>query len=135
MEELDPVRRILLERGCEDHVVRAGLSGLVEAWEKTAAQVEAGYPLGLDDYLNDMDGRQILESALGAAGVAERGILGERVRAADTRIKARVRQVGECLWGRAVGEAEGWTAAEHWWYFNVPRKPGPLLQQDLDGEE
>jgi hypothetical protein len=133
MDDIDPVRRLLRESGCEDHVVQAGLAGLVEAWEKAVAQVEAGYPLGLDDYLNDMDGRQILVAALDqAGGPAAEAALANRVRAADTRMRKVVRQVDECLWGDPVADAEGWTPDENWWYFSLPRAPGPELREDLE---
>ena len=134
MNESDPVRQLLRETGCEEHVVKGGLEGLVEAWEKTVAQVEAGYPLGLDDYLNDMDGREILGTALGVAGYSVDHTLADRVRAADERLREQVRPAAECLWGYSVGEAAGWTPVANWWYFSLPRRPGPLLIADLEGE-
>jgi hypothetical protein len=132
MSDSDPVRRKPRESGCQEHVVRDGLAGLVEAWEKTVAQVETGYPLGFDDYLNDMDGRQILETALGAAGPSAEGA--DRVRAADARMKKLVRPVDRCLWGEPMADAEGWTPTENWWYFSLPRHLGPLLREDLGGQ-
>ena len=58
------VHVFLLSRGCPDDVVEMGLEGLLLEWERAVAQVESGYPLGLDDYLNDLDGRQLLEESL-----------------------------------------------------------------------
>ena len=62
----DPIRRFLRARGVADHVVAGGLDGLVADWEHTAERVESGYALGLDDYLNDLDARQIIEVVLSA---------------------------------------------------------------------
>ena len=45
----DPIRRFLRARGVAAHVVEAGLDGLVTSWERLGAQVEAGYPLTIDD--------------------------------------------------------------------------------------
>ena len=61
------VHEFLLSRGCPDDVVQMGLEGLLGEWERAVAQVESGYPLGLDDYLNDLDGRQLLEESLEVA--------------------------------------------------------------------
>ena len=60
------VKRFLNGRGCPEDVVERGLAGLVEDWERTAEQVGSGYPLGLDDYLNDVDGRQLIEDCVSA---------------------------------------------------------------------
>jgi len=67
MVKKDPVSEFLKERGCPAHVIRGGLMGLIDSWETTVESVERGYSLGLDDYLNDMDGRQLIEVALGSA--------------------------------------------------------------------
>ena len=58
----DAVRRFLRARGSPAHVVEEGLEGLVRGWEETVERVAAGYPLDtIEDYLNDLDGRQLLE--------------------------------------------------------------------------
>lgn len=132
MTQPEPVRRLLEERGCAEDVVAGGLEGLVAEWERTVRQVDDGYPLGLDDYLNDLDGRQLIEDALDVASESQRLALEERVHRADERMRALVKMLGECLWGRRVAEVEGWTPDEQWWYFAVPASPGPLLREDLE---
>ena len=132
MNENDAIRRFLSERGCPDDVVEAGLEGLVSGWEHTVGQVASGYPLGLDDYLNDLDGRQLLDEALDLAPWAAGAALRQRVSEADTRMKSVVVPASECLWGAAVAEAEGWTPEHEWWYFRLPRSPGAVLREDLE---
>ncbi|TMQ74175.1 MAG: hypothetical protein E6K81_00835 [Candidatus Eisenbacteria bacterium] len=131
MSGRDPVRRFLAERGVPAGMVAAGLPGLIAEWERTVAQIETGYPLGLDDYLNDLDGRQLLAEAVALAAADERPPATERIGRADARARAHLRAVGECLWGARVAEYEGWTPEVNWWYFAVPRSPGPLLREDL----
>lgn len=135
MSEADPVRALLEAKGVPDDVVKAGLMGLVSEWERTAEQVERGYPLGLDDYLNDLDGRQLLEEALRVAPESERETAARRVRQADTRARAHLETVPECLWGSRVAQSEEWTPQHNWWYFAVPIEPGPLLREDLESRE
>lgn len=124
----DPVRRFLRARGVADHVVEGGLEGLVASWEAIAAQVEAGYPLTLDDYLNDLDVRQIIEVVLRSMPEPD-GPLVNRLRHADARMLSGTVPASRCVWGEG-----GWTRRRNWWYYIVPRSPGPDLKADLARE-
>jgi hypothetical protein len=113
-------------------MVEAGIAGLVEQWENAVEDVEQGYPLGFDDYLDDMDGRQLLEGALEVASAEERREVQARVRAADERMKAVLEPAKGCLWGADTARENGWTAEANWWYFRVPREPGPGLAEEME---
>lgn len=128
----DPVREYLRKSGAPYSVVTQGLRGLVENWERVVAQVVEGYPLTLDDYLNDMDSRQLLANALELAPDEVRDAFLPRVHDADLRIRLNLVTAGRCLWGGIVAAEEGWDAERHWWYFEKPRNPGPRLKEDLD---
>ena len=41
----DAVREFLDAQGCPEHMVDAGIEGLVEQWEYAVEDVEQGYPL------------------------------------------------------------------------------------------
>jgi hypothetical protein len=118
----DPVREWLKERGCPERVVKGGLAGLTAGWESTVAGVARGYDLGLDDYLNDMDGRELLHGALAKATASLRGRYEARIEAADRKIQAFLLPPGKCLWGAKEARARGWTPETNWWYFRLPRK-------------
>jgi hypothetical protein len=120
MTKKDPVREFLLHRGCPPHVVDGGLEGLLRAWEKTAAEVARGYRLGLDDYLNDADGRELLDAAL-AAAAADRDAFRPRLEAADRMIQRHLQPAGPCLWGEDEARSHGWKPERNWWYFRRPR--------------
>lgn len=124
----DQIRRFLRARGVAAHVVDGGLDGLVTAWERTAAQIDAGYDLTLDDYLNDLDVRQIIEVVLRAIPEPD-GPLLDRMRAADARVRAATTLASRCVWGD--GADDTWTARRNWWYFVVPNMPGDQLATDL----
>ena len=66
------VADFLRARGCSAQVVDGGLAGLLARWAATVEELAAGYRWTFDDYLNDVDGRQILEEALAHAGDEER---------------------------------------------------------------
>lgn len=116
----EEVREFLRERGCPFPVSERGLTGLVENWEKIVQSVEAGYLLTLDDYLNDLDTRQLLEDALQVAPLIEQQKFEERIRQADDQLKGLTTRASVCLWGDELAEAEGWTPKKNWWYYACP---------------
>ncbi len=127
----DELRAFLEGRGCEAGVVTRGLEGLVADWESVAEALDRGYPLDtLDDYLNDMDARQLIEDALEAIPAAE-GALAMRLEVADRRVRSRLVPSRACLWGEHLAELHGWNADREWWYFMRPARPGPGLGRDL----
>ncbi len=132
MQGKDPVREFLKDRGCPEHVVEGGLQGLTERWEEVVRSVEVGYRLGLDDYLNDMDGRQLIEEGLRVAPARERKFFAKRIRQADAKMQWLVRPAGRCLWGGETAQQEGWTAEKNWWYFFMPKHPGEELRSEID---
>ncbi len=93
---------------------------LIERWERTAARPE---PLGHDDWLNDLDVRQLIHDLDRPA----RGPYRERLRLADVRFRAGTRPVRECLWGPANAAKHGWTRRRNWWYYRVPAAGVPEL--------
>ena len=128
----DPIRAFLRARGVAEHVVRGGLEGLMGAWEQTAGAIETGYSLTFDDYLNDLDARQILEVVLSAMPEPDGPFL-DRLRDADARVRAATVPSGRCVWGEDASPV--WTERRHWWYFVVPRSPGEDLAEDLAREK
>ncbi len=127
----DPVRELLERRGSPPHVVAGGLAGLLARWERVVDEVDAVYRLGLDDYLDDMDLRQLLEDALDVAPPETREALAPRLREADERMRDMLVDWGRCLWGEEQARARGWTPERNWWYFNRPAGPGLELREDL----
>jgi hypothetical protein len=107
----------LRENGYPDHVVREGRAGLVRQWRIFVEQVERGYPLGLEDYRNDLDARAIL-----ALASAE----DEEVLALDERLK-KLLTGDKRIWESAPGAP--------FWDFGYPTNAGPDLLADLQSEQ
>ena len=132
----EAVREFLRARGCTDRVVAGGLEGLVADWERIGESVHEGYPLDtLDDYLNDMDLRELIAETVAAVPMTPRGTLSARLVAADNRIRSGLVPAGRCLWGDTIAMRRGWSATHEWWYFMRPARPGPGLQAELGTEE
>lgn len=131
MSSEDAVRRYLERRGSPGFVVAAGLAGLVRWWEGTSRTVRRGYPLGLDDYMNDLDHRQLIAEVLPLAKPAERKKLRPRVVEADALFKRHSKTTRACLWGAREAKRRGWSSRKNWWYYRLPAAPGEVLRADL----
>jgi hypothetical protein len=114
----DPVRRTLQERGAPEHIVRDGGEGLVRRWRQFVEQVEKGYPLGLDDYRNDLDIRTLIAFA---------GLDGE-VSAEDARLRA---VLADAAAERSVWESD---VPGAFWVRGYPRNARGELRGDLISE-
>lgn|SRR5487761_2149401 len=111
------VHEYLKENGYPEHVVREGREGLVRQYGEFVKQVECGYPLGLEDYRNDLDARAIL-----ALAEAE----DDEVLQLDARLKKVLTGCEKRVWESAPGDP--------FWDFGYPRNAGPDLLEDLKSE-
>ena len=107
----DVVRDYLKSRDYADPVILGGLEGLVRRWESVAESVAAGNAQEWSDYLNDMDGRRILEEAMAIAPAEERALWIERVQTADKKIRPHLKPTKDCLC---------YSREHHWWYYHEP---------------
>jgi hypothetical protein len=125
------VRELLRSRGCTDAVVDGGLDGLISDWAGVVDSLTEGYGLGLDDYLHDVDGRELIAAVVAGVPTALTPALRRRLNAADARAKAALEPHPRCLWGDRLAKSNGWSREDHWWYFMRPRSPGPDLAEEL----
>lgn len=130
MTQPDRVRQYLRRRGCSVTIVKGGLSGLIEHWDGVVEAIAEGYDLTLDDYLNDMDLRDILEGALEFASTDENEKAAPKVTKLDTKFKSLT---VDCppVWGEDVAKENGYDSEIQWWFFRRPRTPGPDFELEL----
>lgn len=119
------LEEFLRGEGASDLVVQGGLDMLLAGWERTVAAVEAGYGAGYEEYLNDLDGRQLLAQALERVTPDQAAVVGARLEALDQRMRASTTPVARCLWGMIVADEEGWSPGANWWYYARPRTGPP----------
>jgi hypothetical protein len=127
----DRLREFLERHGASPKVVAGGLEVLLRGWEQTVAAVEAGYALTFDDYLSDVDGRQLLAQALEVASAEQAARITDRLTALDERMRAAVEPVRRCVWGHIVEEEEGWSPERNWWYYARPRRGTPAFLEEF----
>ena len=118
----DPVRQFLQDRAAAPHLVEGGLEGLIEAWQKAVQGLAHDAPLQWEQFLNDLDLRQLIHEALLHADEAVRRAVLEKLDAADRAFRARVRPTHRCAWGAGEARRSGWTPEVNWWYF--VKRPG-----------
>lgn len=108
---------------------------LLGGWETFAASLQRGYELGLDDYLNDVDARQLLEAIVHTEQLPECDAFQARLAKADQLVRGATAPTRDCIWGAANAAEHGWTREANWWYFAVPKQRGEELDADLAGRE
>lgn len=99
------------------------LDTLIANWGAVAAAVDRGYALTFDDYLNDVDLRQLIERRLSAATEQDIRITRElRVRLAqyDEIFRLATEPTTHCIWGDDNARDSGWGPEREWWYYRQP---------------
>lgn len=130
MTPADPVAAFLRDRGLADEIVSEGAEGLVARWEQAARDAERErYPFGIEDWLNELDGRQLLHELATRVPAALPAGLAARLAEADARLEAVTVTAGACLWGDSLAARMGWRAAHEWWYWRTPR----AVVEDFEG--
>lgn len=130
MTKPDAVHAFLADRGLADEVVAEGAEGLVARWEQAAREAERErYPFGVEDWLNELDGRQLLHELQAAVPAALAGSLAARLEEADQRVRAATQTAGERLWGGGLAKRMDWRPAREWWYWRTPH----AVADDFEG--
>lgn len=111
------IQQYLRDNGYPQHLVRDGRAGLLRRWREFVEQVERGYPLGLEDYRNDLDLRAIIAMA---------GAEDEEVHALDDRLRAMLANTGARVWESLAGDP--------FWDFGYPRNASGELLEELRAE-
>ena len=116
----DPIKEFCLQKGYAQHVVEGGLDYLVTSWEKTSTETATGYVLGFDDFLNALDGRQILGEVLQVSPEEQKQSLQSRLKKADKLFMVSTVESATCIWGKSNEEQFGYSRKENWYYYRIP---------------
>ena len=101
------------------------LREMVEQWAHVASQVDHGYPLTFDDYLNDLDLRWLIDERVQqveeAPGAAMPESIAVSLVAADERFRSATTNSEANVWGSANERENGWSAERQWYYYRLPK--------------
>lgn len=110
----------------------ADLQELIDQWAGFAADLERrGYNFDLDNWLNDVDVRELILEALPMFSREEMGDHALKLDEADRAFMASTRDFKRCVWGRGTARKERWTAQRNWWYFRTPARSNAQLEEEL----
>ena len=113
---MNEVSQFLADAGYSQAIQEKGLSGLLQDWTETVQQVEAGWSLGWEDYVNEMDGRRILDEVVKKVPQAA----APQLLQLDLRFRAST-TLGACIWGDDIAKEEGWDSFQNWYYYRHPK--------------
>lgn len=122
-ESTDSVRRFLASRGVSAKLRGKDLHGLVAEWDALASRAEY-YHLTLDDWLNDLDLRDIIAGAMAVAPEHERVAARTIVERADEHFRRATVASPRPL----LPDVDRVT---QWWYLRQPARPGSALRDEL----
>lgn len=110
-------------------MTRRSARSLLGDWRKFANGLANGYEFGLDDYLNDLDVRRLLATALTTDPRAPS--LRPQLAAADALVRAATEPFPVCLWGTGNAQLHLYDRERHWWFFAVPTRRTAEFDADL----
>jgi len=111
---------------------RESLVERVARWAKIVEALERGWRFDLDDWLNDMDLRQLIHDGWPLYGPDEKGEVEAAIKRADSHFLLHTVDAGKCLWGRKTAKREKWSARTNWWYFRKPRKAQAAFVEEVE---
>jgi len=111
---------------------RESLAKRVARWAKIVESLERGWRFDLDDWLNDMDLRQLIHEGWPLYGPDEKAEVEATIKRADSFFLGHAVDAGKCLWGRKTAKREKWSAKTNWWYFRKPRKAEPDFIEEVE---
>lgn len=104
---------------------------LIAQWAAFVAGLTQTYSFDLDNWLNDVDIRQLIREASPMFSAAELGDHATVLHEADQHFLLATADAGKCVWGRRAARREKWTATGNWWYFRAPLRSNPELDEEL----
>ena len=86
----------------------------------TVQEVVGGYTASFDEYLNDIDGRSIIDELLPLADATERAMVEASLPALDGSFIKATLPTSSCIWGEDVAQEHKYQPGRDWWYYRIP---------------
>ena len=88
--------------GCSDRIVNDGLNFLIPRWKNIAKNADFGDGSIVDEYLNDMDTRCIIDRVLSLLPEPKRSEIAFEIAQCDEEYISKTFEVKDCLWGQVI---------------------------------
>ena len=110
----------------------ADLRELIDQWAEFTGDLERkDYSFDLDNWLNDVDVRELILEALPMFSREELGEHALKLDQADKDFMSGTRDLKKCVWGKGTARKEKWTPQKNWWYFRKPVRSNAQLEDEL----
>jgi len=113
------IREFCLKHKYSDRIVEKGLPYLVSWWEKTAKCIDKDTTSILDEYINNIDCRVIIDRVWHLCSDVEIMAFNSRITTADDEFERKTELIYECL-GSSVEKLEDFSPAKYWYSFRIP---------------
>ena len=116
----DTIRDYCLHRGYSRPVVDGGANYLIKKWTTLAQSLANGKLFIVDEFLNEVDGRGILNELFDLMSDSEHEAIYPSIEQADALFLQHTIDAPECLWGALNEDKYGYARAINWWYYREP---------------
>jgi hypothetical protein len=122
MEISGRIKSYLKEKQYPEFVWQGGIERLLTDWKNTVRNKNNKVNFyGWDDFLNDLDGRRILEEVLDEFKNEDLSELKKSLKEIDDLYKERSIFSELCVYRRELAEKYHYTPNKHWWYYRIPK--------------
>ena len=104
------------------------LEEMVAKWRQVAKQA-ATYSLTLDDWLNDLDLRDLIDRRMSTQSGPDARVRAD-LESADRAFRESTAEARDSLWGTSAGAQHD--RGRQWWYFRYPKSPSGTMRVDLE---
>ena len=115
----DEIKAILANKA--DFVQQNGLNYLIPNWQ-SFAEYYADTEDMIDEWLNDLDTRRIIDEILEVLPENERTKIEQNLKLIDDKVIAKTFEVNECVWGDKVERLYNYNRNKHWYYYRMNQK-------------
>jgi len=104
-----------------DFVIKNGLNYLIPKWKKFTNKVHENDGSIIEDYLNDLDTRNIIDKILPLLTEIEKASILQEVNFQDRQFIDRTFELKDCIWGVQNETIHGYTRQKHFYYYRAPQ--------------
>jgi hypothetical protein len=101
--------------------VKDGLNYLIPQWRKFTNSVDENDGSTIDEYLNDLDVRKIIDTILPLLSEQERDRIISVIDFDDKQFISKTFEVKDCMWGQENEVIHGFTRQNHFYYYRAPQ--------------
>jgi hypothetical protein len=106
---------------CSYNVVTYGLNYLIPCWGELAGKADYNDGSIIYEYLNDLDGRRLIDQILAVLPAQNRAEIFSVVESYDKQFVEKTFEVRDCLWGNEAELKHGYSREKNFYYYRAPQ--------------